>query len=261
MVWPCDFTTVERVREDERSQLESARHQGYTASFARASEWVRLHRAGTTFLAAVTCEIEIPRGELMAVRKPAQKSQSQAAGKQTTSSATRLSRGPVDARGKRHRKPLPQERIDERLGEPRANRWGRRASRLAGAPGEANTGPSPAYHLRLVPNAHRLCGQEVSCWESARLLSVSRGTHEGQSRIWIDHRKAVNVSTSADLLTARTLESMVGPHSRYSGRAGSPTPEGPQDEGGEKKYEERYGQFLTGTTTRSSVNWGNPRLF
>lgn len=62
--------------------------------------------------------------------------------------------------------------------------------------------------------------------------------------IWIDHRKAVNVSTSADLLTARTLESMVGPHSRYSGRAGFPTPEGPQDEGGEKKYEERYGQIL-----------------
>jgi hypothetical protein len=62
--------------------------------------------------------------------------------------------------------------------------------------------------------------------------------------IWIDHRKAVIVSTSADLVTARTLESMVGPHSRYSGRAGSPTPEGPQDAGGEKKYEERYGQLL-----------------
>jgi hypothetical protein len=62
--------------------------------------------------------------------------------------------------------------------------------------------------------------------------------------IWIDHRKAVIVSTSADLVTARTLESKVGPHSRYSGGAGSSAPEGPQDEGGEKKYEERYGQLL-----------------
>lgn len=62
--------------------------------------------------------------------------------------------------------------------------------------------------------------------------------------IWIDHRKAVIVSASADRVTARTLESKVGPHSRYSGRAGSQTPEGPQDEGGEKKYEERYSQHL-----------------
>lgn len=62
--------------------------------------------------------------------------------------------------------------------------------------------------------------------------------------IWIDHRKAVIVSVSVDRVTAKTLESNVGPHSRYSGRAGSPTPEGPQDEGGEKKYEERYAQHL-----------------
>jgi len=62
--------------------------------------------------------------------------------------------------------------------------------------------------------------------------------------VWIDHRKAVIVSASADRVTARTLESKVGPHSRYSGRAESQTPEGPQDEGGEKKYEERYSQHL-----------------
>jgi hypothetical protein len=64
--------------------------------------------------------------------------------------------------------------------------------------------------------------------------------------IWIDHRKAVIVSASADRATAKTLESKVGPHSRYSGRAGSSRPvgEGPQDEGGEKKYEERHRQHL-----------------
>ena len=62
--------------------------------------------------------------------------------------------------------------------------------------------------------------------------------------IWIDHRKAVIVSASADRVAAKTLESEVGPHSRYSGRAGSPAPEGPQDAGGEKRYEQRYRQHL-----------------
>ena len=36
---------------------------------------------------------------------------------------------------------------------------------------------------------------------------------------WIDHRKAVIISASADRVTVKTLESEVGPHSRYSGRA------------------------------------------
>ena len=71
--------------------------------------------------------------------------------------------------------------------------------------------------------------------------------------IWIDHEKAVIVSASADRVTAKTLESELGPHARYSGRAGYPTPDSPQDGGGEKKhdgvrgekkYEERYGQHL-----------------
>ena len=53
--------------------------------------------------------------------------------------------------------------------------------------------------------------------------------------IWIDHKKAVIVSASEDRVSAKTLESDVGPHARYSG---------PQDAGGEKKYEERHGQQL-----------------
>ena len=62
--------------------------------------------------------------------------------------------------------------------------------------------------------------------------------------IWIDHKKAVIVVASAGHVTAKTLESEVGPHARYSGRVGYPTPDGPQDGGGEKKYEERYDQHL-----------------
>lgn len=56
--------------------------------------------------------------------------------------------------------------------------------------------------------------------------------------IWIDHKKAVIVSASADRVTATTVESRVGPHARYSGRAGYPTPAGPQEGRGEKKYED-----------------------
>lgn len=53
--------------------------------------------------------------------------------------------------------------------------------------------------------------------------------------IWIDHKKAVVVSASASGVTAKTLESEVGPHTHYSGS---------QDGGGEKKYENRHGQHL-----------------
>lgn len=63
----------------------------------------------------------------MAVRKASQTDQSQAAAKQTATAATRLSRGPVDAPGKRHRKPLPQEPIDKRMGEPRGKQMGQKS--------------------------------------------------------------------------------------------------------------------------------------
>jgi hypothetical protein len=46
--------------------------------------------------------------------------------KQTAPSATRASRGPVDAPGKRHRTPLPPEALDKRLGEPRGKQMGQK---------------------------------------------------------------------------------------------------------------------------------------
>lgn len=62
--------------------------------------------------------------------------------------------------------------------------------------------------------------------------------------IWIDHTKAVIVFAAADQVTAKTVESAVGPHARYSGRAKYPTPGGSQDGRGEKKYEARFRQEL-----------------
>ena len=52
-----------------------------------------------------------------------------------------------------------------------------------------------------------------------------RGAMNHKVGIWIDHKKAVIVSASADHVTAKTLESEIGPHARYSGGAGYPTPD------------------------------------
>jgi len=76
----------------------------------------------------------------MAARKATQRDQSSAAGKQTATSATRLNPGPVDAPGKLHRKPPPQEPIDKRLGEPRGKQMVKRASRPVCVAGEVNGG-------------------------------------------------------------------------------------------------------------------------
>ena len=53
------------------------------------------------------------------------------AAKQTGASATRVNRGPVDAAGKRHRTPLPQEPIDKRMGEPRGKQMGQKNAKRA----------------------------------------------------------------------------------------------------------------------------------
>ena len=53
------------------------------------------------------------------------------AAKQTATSATRVSRGPVDAPGKRHRKPLRQEAIDKRMGEPKGKQMGQKNAKRA----------------------------------------------------------------------------------------------------------------------------------
>src|SRR4029453_14115118 len=47
----------------------------------------------------------------------------------TTISAPRRSRGPVDAPGKRHRKPLPPERSDRQMGEPTGKQMGQKSAK------------------------------------------------------------------------------------------------------------------------------------
>lgn len=52
---------------------------------------------------------------------------------QTTPAQTepRRSRGPVDAPGKRHRKPVPQERIDKRMGDRIGKQMGQKTAKNA----------------------------------------------------------------------------------------------------------------------------------
>ena len=62
----------------------------------------------------------------MAIRKAAQKNQSHAVVTLTATPPTHL-RGPVDAPGKRHRRPGLQEAIDKRMGEPRGKHMGQKS--------------------------------------------------------------------------------------------------------------------------------------
>ena len=54
-----------------------------------------------------------------------------AAVKQTATAAMRVSQGPGDAPGKRHRKPLPQEPLDKRMGELRGKQMGQKNTKRA----------------------------------------------------------------------------------------------------------------------------------
>jgi hypothetical protein len=54
-----------------------------------------------------------------------------ATAKKTATVATRVSRGPVDAPGKRHRKPLPPEPLDKRMGELRGKQMGQKNAKRA----------------------------------------------------------------------------------------------------------------------------------
>ena len=65
---------------------------------------------------------------IVAVRKPTQKNQADA-GEMTTAvtSTIRATRGPVDAPGKRHRKPPPQDWIAKRMGEATGKHMGQKS--------------------------------------------------------------------------------------------------------------------------------------
>jgi len=50
--------------------------------------------------------------------------------KRKAAPAKRVSRGEVDAPGKQHRKPPPQERMDKRMGEPEGKKMGQKSAKM-----------------------------------------------------------------------------------------------------------------------------------
>ena len=73
------------------------------------------------------CMGSYKKSVIVAVRKPTQKNQADADEMTTAVTSTiRATRGPVDAPGKRHRKPPPQEQIDKRMGEATGKQMGQK---------------------------------------------------------------------------------------------------------------------------------------
>jgi hypothetical protein len=67
--------------------------------------------------------------------------------------------------------------------------------------------------------------------------------------VWIDHKKAVIVSSSDDGVTAKTVDSGVEGHPRHAGQ---------QDGGGEKKYDARHTERLDQYYDRVIGELGQP---
>jgi len=91
------------------------------AATARAEGW--LDRA---VLTKEIARIRDGAADLLAHVNREAMSQRKAPAKRPATSATRAGRGLVDAPGKRHRKVLPQERLDKQMGEPRGKQSGQK---------------------------------------------------------------------------------------------------------------------------------------
>ena len=97
-----------------------ARAQGWFDRKALSTEIGRIRDSAADLLGQLTGEDVLQR-----------KTES----KRTATSGSRSSRGPVDAPGKRHRKPPPQEPIDRRMGEPEGKKMGQKGAKTAGRRG------------------------------------------------------------------------------------------------------------------------------
>ena len=88
---------------------------------AKAEGWL-----DRTVLTKEIARIRDSAADLLAHVNRKAMSQRKTPAKRPATSATRPGRGLVDAPGKRHRKLLPQERIDKQMGEPRGKQTGQK---------------------------------------------------------------------------------------------------------------------------------------
>ena len=131
--------TMRKVTEKEQSEVlatSSDLVEEKLLAFAEQLGWfvgtVRAKAEGWLNRTMLTTEIGRIRDsatDLLAHVNREDTLQRNTAAKQTATSAPRRSRGPVDAPGKRHRKPLPAERVDKLMGEPRGKQMGQKIAK------------------------------------------------------------------------------------------------------------------------------------
>lgn len=121
-------------RATQQQQSTSDRIEERLVAFAEQLGWlvgtVQARAEGWLDRAVLSREIGRIRdsaAELLAHLNREDALQREGPAKPTATSAPRRSRGPVDAPGKRHRKPPPQERIDKQMGEPRGKQMGQKS--------------------------------------------------------------------------------------------------------------------------------------
>jgi len=86
-----------------------------------------LDRVNRETSSARTAAKETATSRAQTAAKQTAASPAQTAAKPTPASGTPPTRGPVDAPGKRHRQPLPNERIDRLMGEPTGKQMGQKS--------------------------------------------------------------------------------------------------------------------------------------
>jgi hypothetical protein len=139
-----------RTKSHEMGLMTMATHKNQSAVLATPSDFVEerlLAFAGQlewfvgkvqaktpgwldrTVLTKEIGRIEDSAADLLAHLKREDVLQRNTTAKGTAISAPPRSRGPVDAPGKRHRKPLPPERIDGQMGEPKGKQMGQKSAK------------------------------------------------------------------------------------------------------------------------------------
>ena len=125
---------VEHNDESTESKTTSGPVEQRIVAFAEhLGQWVAIVEAKADgwldreTLSAAIGRIRDSATDLVAQLNPTTPSAQTTGKTRTRTSAPRLSRGPVDAPGKRHRKPQAKKPIDRRMGEPRGKQKGQKS--------------------------------------------------------------------------------------------------------------------------------------
>jgi hypothetical protein len=123
----------QNAKSKESKPTGGSIEQGLVTFAEHLGQWVAIVEAKADgwldrkTLSEAVGRIRDSAGDLVEQLNRATPSAQTTAKKRARTSAPKLSRGPVDAPGKRHRKPQPKEPIDKRMGEPRGKQKGQKS--------------------------------------------------------------------------------------------------------------------------------------